>query len=193
MESPISNLVNALDRSCQAHMDTLASYYRLATCGELSDEDADHLADIYQKAESAPLLNFLINEVDHILNRRLGLLTEDCIKNYKNQQSYLREHLEEMPFDSQYRRDMQKLLNDLAYYQGPVDGVIGKRSNEALKQFYMTVQEMLAQQGFFNKEAVDGELDAECITAVKRFQQAKEIEDDGVPGPETFQKLKQKD
>lgn len=184
------DLVNSLASACLMQVNILAEYCRLATCSELSDEDADHLADIYEKAESDVLLSFLINEFDCILNQRLGLLNLESLEVYKNQQSWLREHLEEMPFDSDHRKDMQIMLKELNYYQGPIDGVLGKRYEKSIAKFHRRVQQLLAEKGFYRDE-VDGVFGEHSICAVKEFQKAEDLKNDGILGIETFLKLQQ--
>ncbi|MGP1375228.1 MAG: peptidoglycan-binding domain-containing protein [Almyronema sp.] len=189
MDSAKNDLIEALTLACQINTDTLASYSQLATASELTDEAAAQLAAIYTAAETDPLLNFLINELDYILNRRLGLLNEPLASEYKDQQAFLREHLEEMPFDFEYRKQMQQLLSEEGVYDGPIDGVFGKRSKEAIETFHRRIQQMLAERGFYNK-SIDGIFGEHSVTAVKQFQKSKALKDDGVPGRKTYQELK---
>jgi murein L,D-transpeptidase YcbB/YkuD len=135
MNCPIEDLVDRLTQASQKYESKLSEYLRLASRSELTDEEADQLAAIYIEAEQEPLLIFFINELDYLLGQKLGLLDADLIVDYKNQQSWLREHLQEMPLDQEYRKEVQRLLQEQNFYDGPIDGVLGKRSVKAVKQF----------------------------------------------------------
>lgn len=188
MESAREDLIEALAKACQVNADALADYSKLATSSELTDEAAEQLAAIYTAAENDPCLNFLINELDYILNSRLGLLTEAAASEYKDQQAFLLEHLEEMPFDFVHRKEMQQLLLEVGFYDGPIDGVFGKRSKEAVEAFHREVQQMLAERGFYQRP-VDGVFGEYSVAAIKQFQKSKALKDDGVPGRKTYKEL----
>ncbi|MEM0978741.1 MAG: peptidoglycan-binding protein [Cyanobacteria bacterium P01_H01_bin.58] len=166
----------------------LASYYDLATVSELSEEEYDQLISIYKKAESDMVLSFFIGMIDYRINQDLGLLSSDFRGDYRNQKSWLREYIQEIPFDSEYRKDLQDILKKLGYYQGPIDGVLGKRSEEALRRLYEKVQEKLAVKGFYREKA-SGILDENSVAAVKNFQKSENLKDDGVLGRETLERL----
>lgn len=191
MERAIENLNDAISKAAQTDADILAEYYRLTLKNELTDEDAERLEAIYTKAEASPLLNFFINELDYIVNQRLGLLNVSSLETYKDQQAWLREHLEQMPLDRQYRKEMQKLLSQEGFYKGPIDGILGKRSTKAIKGYFRKVQELLHERGLYEKE-VDGVLGEYSVEAVKQFQRANALKEDGVPGRETFTALVEK-
>lgn len=188
MECAIDSLSDEIGKISQADTDTLTDYYRLIQQTELTDEDAELLAAIYTKAEASPLLNFIINELDYVVNQRLGLLDDSDIEGYKDQQAWLREHLEQMPLDREYRKEMQQLLSEEGFYKGPIDGILGKRSTKAIDSYFRRVQELLHQRGLYEKN-VDGVIGEYSIEAVKQFQRAKALKEDGVPGRETFTAL----
>jgi Putative peptidoglycan binding domain len=188
MECTMGGLDDAIGTISKRDTDILAEYYKLTLKGELTDEDAAQLEAIYTKAEASPRLNFLINEIDYIVNQKLGLLDVSSVETYKDQQAWLREHLEQMPLDYKYREEMQKLLSEEGFYKGPIDGILGKRSTEAIDNYNRKVQELLHEYGLFEKDA-DGVLDEYSIEAVKRFQRGNALKEDGVPGRETFTAL----
>lgn len=188
MERTIDSLSNAINKACQADADILAEYYNLTLKDELTDEDADRLAAIYTKAEASPLLNFLINELDHIVNQKLGLLDVSFVETYKDQQAWLREHLEQMPLDRECRKEMQQLLSEEGFYKGAIDGVLGKRSTKAIVRYFRKVQELLHEGGLYEKK-IDGVIGEHSIEAVKQFQRANALKEDGVPGRQTFTAL----
>jgi peptidoglycan hydrolase-like protein with peptidoglycan-binding domain len=114
------------------------------------------------------------------VNQRLGLLTISAVENYKDQQAWLREHLEQMPLDREYRKEMQQLLSEEGFYKGPIDGILGKRSTKAIDLYFRKVQELLHERGLYEKD-VDGVLGEHSIEAVKQFQRATALKEDGVP------------
>ena len=93
-----------------------------------------------------------------------------------------------MPLGSEYRRDMQEILSELNYYQGPIDGVIGKRSGKAMEELYRQVQIFLAGKGLYRRD-IDGFFGNHSVDAVKKFQELESIKKDGVLGKETISKF----
>ncbi len=188
MEAHIDNLVNALVEACHVYAPWLKEYCELALCRELNDDSATKLEAIYTEAERDPLLDFFINEFDRIWGERVGLLDVHAIKDYQNQQAWLREHLGETLLDQQYRLEIQKLLREQGFYKGPIDGVWGNRSNRAIKQFRMGVQRRLRDKGLYNGE-IDGEFGEQSVNAVMKFQKSHHLKNDGVLGSQTVSAL----
>ena len=188
MECAIDSLNDEISKASKADADILAEYYKLTLKNELTDADTEKLAAIYTKAEASPLLNFLINELDYIVNQRLGLLNVSSVETYKDQQAWLREHLEQMPLDRKFRKEMQQLLSEEGFYKGPIDGILGKRSTKAIDRYFRKVQQLLHERGLYEKD-VDGMLGEYSVEAVKQFQRANALKEDGVPGRETFTAL----
>jgi len=178
-----------LMQGSQSYAQTLAEYCRLALSPELTDEQADRLEEIYQQAEKAPVLNFFINELDYLLGQRIGVLDEVSVADYKNQQAWLREHLEEMPLDRDNRIEIQSFLQEHGFYDGPIDGVLGDRSARAVEQFLKEAQKLLREKGFYDGE-VDGEFGNRSLHAVIEFQKSQRLEEDGVLGRKTFSALR---
>jgi len=135
MDCSIDNLVEQLIQASQRYAATLGEYQRLALQSEMTEAEADRMAAIYTEAEASPLLNFLINELDYRLGQHLGLLSDDKLNEYQNQQACLREHLQGMTLDHEYRRKVQQLLQAQKFYDGAIDGVLGERSVAAVGQF----------------------------------------------------------
>ncbi|MBE9178971.1 peptidoglycan-binding protein [Oculatella sp. LEGE 06141] len=188
MDSSIEDWIDRLIEAFQVYIPTLKEYRRLALCSELSEDDADCLEAIYTMAEQDSLLNFLINEFDRIWGKRIGLLDEQFVEQYKDQQAWLREHLEQTLFEQESRSETQRLLQDQGFYDGPIDGVWGDRSVAAIRQFREEVQRQLTKQGFY-QGAIDGEFGQLSVSAVKEFQKSQQLKDDGIPGWQTFSAL----
>ncbi|MGG6295507.1 peptidoglycan-binding domain-containing protein [Leptolyngbya sp. AN02str] len=135
MDCPMDDLIETLQQGSEQYANVLANYCQLVLRPELTDSEAEQLASIYTAAEQEPLLNFFITELDAILGQRLGLLDNAQVELYCNQQAWLREHLEGVPYDKTYREAVQRLLQQHGFYEGPIDGVLGKRTQHAVKQF----------------------------------------------------------
>lgn len=175
----------ALAATSQTYSALLADYKELALRKELTDEDSERLDQIYAEAEAHPMLNFLITEIDHIINKQLGLLSDDAIKGYQDQQAWLRERLEQTPFEHDHHHEVQRMLADEGFYEGPIDGVLGRRSTDAIKQMTTQLQQRLSDRGFYDK-SIDGEFGKFSSEAVKKFQQSRSLKDSGVPNKETL-------
>lgn len=177
-----------LGETLHGYIPKLNTYWQLALKQEPSDEDEDRLDEIYTAAQSDSLLNFFITWLDQVLGEKLGLLNDDTIKKHGDQQAWLREHLEEALFDRDSREEMQKLLKEQGLYDGPLDGILGERSREAVDQLRKSSQALLQKEGYY-RGAIDGELGNQSVTAVRKFQRSHCLEDDGVLGPKTIHTL----
>lgn len=184
-----TELVAALDKVKATYSWLLADYQEIALSNELTDAASQRLEEIYEEAETHPMLNFLLTEIDHNLNRQLGLLSDTAVKTYKDQQAWLREHLEQMPFNYDHRQDVQRLLAEEGLYQGPIDGVFGPRSTKAMKRMNTRIQKLLYKKGFYDKK-IDGLIGKSSVEAIKAFQKSKNLEGSGVPDRKTLTALK---
>lgn len=122
----------AIVQACETYKDILHEYYKLSVSVSLSDQQAERMEEILQKAEEEEILNFLLTEVDYILNEKFGLFSNENIEQYKNQQAYLREYLEQAPKVLDTCRELQKELRARGFYCGPIDGIFGEVSQMAL-------------------------------------------------------------
>lgn len=181
----MNNCAETLINSAQFYTAKLNDYCQLALKQEPNEEEADRLAAIYTETETDPVFNFLITVLDQILAERLGLLDADTINKHGDQQAWLREHLEQSLFDQKYRADIQQLLQEHGFYQGPIDGILGQRSCEAFEEFRKSLQQRLQKQGLYGG-AIDGELGEQSVRAVRKFQRSRCLKDDGVPGRKTL-------
>lgn len=131
-----SNAVDDFDLVSHNYQGILLEYCFLAALPTLSEEQADYLDRILAQAETDEILNFLLIEFDHVIAKKLNLLSDQHLPQYEDQQAYLREHLVRFtPEDPAYYRELQKLLRDQGWYRGLVDGVFGEDSRQAVKQF----------------------------------------------------------
>lgn len=157
MMCSVEDFVDSLMNASRSYADILTRYCELWLCDELGDKEADEMEAIYTKAESDPLLDFLITSFDHILSERLGLFEKEFLQSYKNQQAWLREHLEQVPLEQDSLIATQTFLKKAGFYKGTVDGVWGSCSRAAITAYRMTVQRLLRQKGLYNGN-IEGEI-----------------------------------
>ncbi len=74
-------------------IDLAGEYAKLASLLTLSEQQEIRLQEILALAVEDEVLNFWITEIDHIISHKLGVLNNDSIQDYQNQQALLREHL----------------------------------------------------------------------------------------------------
>lgn len=135
----IENMVESSGKYCGI----LHEYCELAAIPELSEKDSERLSQILEEACDDRALGFLLNELDYFIAKKLELLNEDSVADYKDQQAFLREHLnreansEDNP---NYAKSLQQKLQSLNYYTGPIDGVLGNRTKLSLQQFQTSKQ-----------------------------------------------------
>jgi Putative peptidoglycan binding domain len=149
----------------------LLNYCQLASTPQLGDEESEELDKILAQTESDEVLNFLLGEVDYILGEKFNLLDQKHLKSYDDQLAYLREHLEQISsIEIDYYREFQKLLQEKGCYAGPVDGVFGNDSREAVRKFQESCH--LPANGQLNDETVL-QLTPSAQTALKLSRRGK--------------------
>lgn len=130
-------------------------YARLATRKPLSDADKDRMYAILDQAQENGVLDFWIHEVDHFLDHELRLVTGKAIYPVETQQ-LKEELLEHLNLDAKGYGLMDSLneegnitidiipskipevqysLKRQGLYPGPIDGIVGLRTQEALRNF----------------------------------------------------------
>ncbi|MEA5467192.1 peptidoglycan-binding domain-containing protein [Leptothoe sp. PORK10 BA2] len=133
-------------------------YCAIASQRRLSEQDADRLAEIIRLAEADSCLELWINEADHFLDHELGLRIGRTIHpiETESQKTDLLEHLnfwtqksedtetsdeaaellEEIhEFLTSGNRNVQENLKKHGFDPGPIDGVVGPRTQEAILRF----------------------------------------------------------
>lgn len=128
----------AIQESLLKYKGLVYEYCALAVKCTLTDEAADRMAEILQKAESEPLLSFLIDEADHLVAHELGLIDGQMIT---QQQAKLKRCIEtnwidQLLLDVQLQpRKLQQFLKDQGLYQGAIDGICGPATESATTIF----------------------------------------------------------
>ena len=130
-------------------------YARLAIQRPLSENSADRLEEILVQAQEDGVLEFWINEIDHFIDHELKLTTHT--KTYSiNAQEMKEELLKHLNLDTEGYglinilnedaditidvipskiQEVQSRLKRCGLYGGPIDGVVGYRTKEALVTF----------------------------------------------------------
>ncbi|NJL46906.1 MAG: peptidoglycan-binding protein [Leptolyngbyaceae cyanobacterium SM2_5_2] len=118
----------------------ILNYCTLALQPELSAADEAAMGDILAQSVDDPLLSFWLDEADHWIGHRLGLMPESTLK---QQQGKLRRQLGKTWIDAflddlqQRTKALQAYLKRAGFYSGAIDGVMGPRTVlavESLKQ-----------------------------------------------------------
>jgi|GEM_PF-5415978 len=192
MECPQESLEEIFKLIFLIHADILLQYTQLWLKSELDEAEIEKLDALYTKAETEPLLHFIITIYDRILGERVGLINTESIEIYKDQQAWLREHLEQVLLEQDDLIAAQTFLQEVGFYKGPLDGVWGTRARTAATQYRMEVQHLLQQKGLYCGD-IDGEMGNQSVIAVQEFQKSHNLKHDGVPRQLTFSALRRSD
>lgn len=65
-------------------------YYRLALLENLSEDEQERMVEILENAQIDTLIEFWINEIDHIVGHKLNLIDD---KMCRNEQALVKEHI----------------------------------------------------------------------------------------------------
>lgn len=135
-EKPMGDVEILVEQSLK-YQEIIYEYWALASQSTLTQQQAERIEQILQKAESEPWLDFLIDEVDHILAHELGLIREQVI-GYQLQelkksidQYWCEQVLQEIQKQNR-SKEIQKHLQAQGLYDGLIDGYIGPRTRTAL-------------------------------------------------------------
>jgi hypothetical protein len=80
---------NAIELS-EEQWKIVEEYYHLSLTEKLSEDEQEQMISILEIAETDGLIDFWINELDHIVAHKLNLINEN---NCKNGQALVREHI----------------------------------------------------------------------------------------------------
>ncbi|MGQ4647026.1 peptidoglycan-binding domain-containing protein [Lyngbya aestuarii] len=125
------------------YKEVIQEYCTLASLSTLTESEADRIEEILLKAQSEPWLDFLIDEADHILAHKLGLMDKQAIKSQQNKLSQLidRNCLEQQLMEIQNRsqkiqnrsKEIQEYLKVKGVYHGAIDGKMGSLTRTAIE------------------------------------------------------------
>lgn len=177
----------------QKYQAVLEEYYKLECRRTLTKTEEIRVQKILKEAQSDPVLDFLIDEVDHILGHELGLIDEKFIQ---QQQKKLRsridakwlDHLlsshtgETDPLSLQEAepnplslQEAQNRLKQEGLYDGQIDGVFGPITKQAFRALRRRIRERLEKQGL-PTDSIDGILKEDRSVIETAHQAGKKID-----------------
>ncbi|MBD1859959.1 MULTISPECIES: peptidoglycan-binding domain-containing protein [Leptolyngbya] len=147
----------------QKHLAVLQEYYKLECQQRLNDTEVNRVQEILEQAQKDPLLDFLIDEVDHILAHEFGLIDEQFIQQQQQKleslinstwlehllSSYTRES------DLPSVQEAQTRLKQEGLYNGQIDGIFGPITKQAFRALRRRIQERLEKQEL-PTDSIDG-------------------------------------
>lgn len=119
------------------YKDMLLEYCTLAIQSTLTEIEQDRMAEILQMGVEDAVLNFWLEEGDHLVAHHLGLIDEAFIE---NQQDNFRRSIRQGLVDSLWKdlqsssKVLQAYLRQQGVYHGSIDGVMGPNTREALRK-----------------------------------------------------------
>lgn len=126
----------------------IEEYYRLICQQTLREEDSDRIQEILDNAQDNPMLDFLIDEVDHILGHEFKLIDE---KSIREQQDKLKPLVDSVWLENQVHahalKEAQMRLKEEGLYDGQIDGVLGSVTKKALQAFRLMIYDQLRKDG----------------------------------------------
>ena len=133
------------------YKDIILEYCLLALQESLTEAEQDRLSEIYEMAIEDTQLSFWLEEGDHLIAHRLGLVDEECIK---QQQDRLRRSIGQSWIDSLWRdlqsttKVLQAYLQRQGFYHGSIDGILGPSTQAAMRQLQQERPHTLTDPGF---------------------------------------------
>ncbi|MBE9179466.1 hypothetical protein IQ268_12925 [Oculatella sp. LEGE 06141] len=130
------------------YRDLLCEYCSLAVKCVLTEDEADLMDTILQKAENDSLLSLLIDEADHLIAHELKLIDQEFVE---QQQTKLQNALdvvrvEQLLLSIQIcSQELQAVLQNQGLYVGAIDGVCGPRTQEAANRARQTLNDFIRQ------------------------------------------------
>lgn len=141
-------------------------YYRLSMQKNLGPRDAEEIDSILGMAASDRQLEFLLNEVDHMVAHDLDLIDPDYIQ---AQQHDLEKRILVKKCSEQVSEHIQDKLKGFGLYGGAVDGFYGKETQHSLQIATKKVQKHLKQEKVY-RGWVDGQCNLELEKAINRYK-----------------------
>lgn len=180
-------------QASQKYLPVLEEYYKLECRQTLTEEEEDRVQEILEEAQSNPVLDFLIDEVDHILGHELGLIDEKFIRQQQQRlkskiDSRWMDHLlsshtgepnlpslQETELDLLSLQEAQTRLKQEGLYNGQIDGVFGPVTKQAFRALRRRVRERLEKQGI-HTDSIDGILKKDRNVINTAYQEGKKID-----------------
>jgi fumarylacetoacetate (FAA) hydrolase family protein len=143
-EKPMGDIEILIEQSLK-DKEIIHEYWALASQQTLTQQQAERIEEILQLAEFDPWLDFLIDEVDHILAHELGLIREPIIQHQlqelkKSLDRFWCEQVIQEVQKQNRSKEIQKYLQSKGLYDGLIDGYIGPRTRTALELYKQEFQ-----------------------------------------------------
>ena len=116
----------------------MEEYIALSSCLNLDRQKIKRLDMILSFACQDPTLNSFIKKADEILSSEFFQQNSHLIRDETNigdQLAWIREHLGVHSTGHNLRKSIQKTLQKKKGYNGPIDGILGKNSLEAIDRY----------------------------------------------------------
>lgn len=142
LNSPVEYIIRAFT----ALLDIVSEYCTLATLPSLDEAQSHRMEEIFTQAEQDPMLNFLIDEADHIIGHELGLIDVSFIQ---SQQEKLQQSIDQtwtqLVLESSQKtrksqnpevnlKQAQAYLQQAGFYHGPIDGEYNTQTQSAFRE-----------------------------------------------------------
>ena len=140
-EEYMDNIEASIVQQYLQYKDLISEYSYLASRMTLTESQADRIDQILSQAQSDTLLEFFLDEADHIVAHHLNLIKPEIIE---HQQDKLRNLIEKIwgkkiidelqhTLAETRCKQLQERLKRKGLYTGSIDGVIGDTTNKALE------------------------------------------------------------
>lgn len=141
-------------------------YYQLSMQHKLGPRDEKEMDSILEMATRDRRLEFLLNEVDHMVAHDLDLIDPDYIQ---AQQNDLEKRLVLKKCSEQVSEHIQDKLRGFGLYEGAVDGYYGKETKQSLRFATKKVQKLLKQEKIYGG-GINGHCDWELAKAISCYR-----------------------
>ncbi|MEL6381684.1 MAG: peptidoglycan-binding domain-containing protein [Cyanobacteria bacterium J06626_18] len=144
-------IASDLAHKSENYRDLILEYCLLALQDSLTEAEQDRMGEIYDQAIADPVLSFWLEEGDHLVAHRLGLVNETFVK---QQQDGLRRSIRRSQIDSLWRdlqstaKVLQAYLQSQGLYKGSIDGILGPSTQKAMRQLEQEQSNPLSEFGF---------------------------------------------
>ncbi|NET32533.1 MAG: hypothetical protein F6K19_11050 [Cyanothece sp. SIO1E1] len=131
----MGNDIGELIDLCLSYKEVVNEYFVLCLQPTLTVAEASRLQEILEQAQAHSILEFLLDEADHVLAHEMDLIDE---KSIKDQQAKLAKSIDKIWCErlimeiQKYPEVVQKHLQSRGFYCGPIDGKIGPGTQAAI-------------------------------------------------------------
>jgi hypothetical protein len=140
-EEYMDNIGASLAQQYLRYKDIISEYCNLTSRVTLTESQAERIEEILLEAQSDMMLEFFLDEADHIVAHQLNLIKPKIIEQQQDKLStYLeeiwsKEFIKEIPnqLTQLHRKKLQECLKQKGLYTGLIDGIFGSKTRKALE------------------------------------------------------------